>query len=237
MIRLLSLLLCLAVSGFAAHAQFSKGDVILDLTGSYIESYNSSGVNISRYSSKIKTLDLAISMGYCFTNSFTAGFGIEYINTNELTNYEFYYPNAFTLLERLDSKANIFAPHIFFRYNKNITGKLFFQAELSSTYGFVSTNQESLQVGIRIYGNGVIDDNVLPGTFATGTETSDNSSLFNVALQPEFVYFLSDKIGLLLKIGGIQYNTDFDAHEWQITLNPSSWEYGFFLRVGKIQQL
>ena len=79
-----------------------------------------------------------------------------------------------------------------------------------------------------------LDPEIFVLNFVTGSEGSNNSGLLNISLKPEFAYFISEKAGLLLKVGGLHYNSyDFEEHEWKVSINPALWDYGFFLRFGK----
>ena len=222
------------LTGSHAFSQFIQDDVILDFTGSYVESYSSSGVTTSKYSGIDKTLDLKISIGLCISKNLTAGLGLQYGHIQNETRFQFYYYDNFILVEKLETKATVFAPLVYLRYNRPVIGKLWFSAELSTMVGKVSTQYESMNMGAKMYPDTMTFHEIEPGNFLRGSEHHENSKILSVSLKPVFSYFLTEKIGLRIGMGGIQYNSyNFEAHEWQVTLNPSSWEYGFFVRFGK----
>ena len=96
--RIILVFLFFTVSRFMSYSQFAKGDILLDFTGSYVESINSSGGNITSSSLKSKTLDLNLSLGYCFSNSFALGFGLEYGHIDDLSQTRFLFYQRFALL-------------------------------------------------------------------------------------------------------------------------------------------
>lgn len=227
------ILVFLTFSNLCLFSQFTKGDVLLDLSGSYVESSDGSNGGISSFSSKNKTLEMSISLGTCFSNSFSIGFGLNYghVNKTDLTRFLFY--QRYYLIDQTETKASIIAPGVYLRYNKNVFGKLWFMAEFNTAYGFIDSGYESLSAGSE---NKESEDLEPSLSFVNSYESGDKSGLLNVSLSPEFAYFLGDKVGLMIKIGGIQYTSyDFEEHEWKVSVNPSTWEYGIFFRFQKKQ--
>lgn len=224
-------LVFLTFSNLCLYSQFAKGDILVDLTGSYIESIDGSHNGITSFSSKSKALEMSISLSTCVTNSFSIGFGLDYGHVNETDQTRSLFFQKYYLMDETETKATVVAPSLYLRYNRNIFGKLWFMAEFSTAYGFVDSWYESISAGASDPGL-----ESPPLNFFAGSDGSDNSGLLNVSLSPEFAYFLGEKVGLMIKIGGIQYTSyDFEEHEWKVSVNPSTWEYGIFFRFQKKQ--
>lgn len=219
----------MVLTHFLSHSQIKKGDILFDLTGSYVESTSSNGVYVSNYWGKTKSLDAFFSVGYSISNSFIAGVGVGYTHLKETRNYSFMYINNFMLAEQMNIKSSIISPLIYLKYYKQIFGKLLFSANLSSSFGFIDLENESLSAGRISFTQGA---NLSP--FNNSYTEKKESNYLAVSLQPEFSYFLTERWGVMMKIGGIRYNSyDFDEHDWTISFNPNKWEYGVFLKLGK----
>lgn len=216
------------ITNLLIYSQVKKGDVILDFTGSYIESINNSGVSMSNYSGKTNTIDVGFSFGYSISNSFILGLGIEYDHIKDIRNYSFSYYNAFFLAEQMEIKTNVVSPLFYLKYYKQVFDKLLFSINFNASYGFTDSNYQSMNVGASSF----TQNNFPPFSISNSKDSKGN--YLSIALQPEFNYFLTEKLGLIVKIGGVRYNSyEFKDHEWKISLNPSNWDFGLFLRFGK----
>ena len=227
--KALIVLVLVIFSNYWLYSQFTKGDVLVDLTGSYIESVSGSGGGITTSATKSKTLDINLSVGTCISNSFSLGFSIEYGHASNLEKNDIYVFERYILKDQVETKANIIAPGFFLRYDKNVLGKLCFIAEFNTSYGFVNSTYDVISAG-----SSRLVDLDTPLSYVYAYDGSDESEIFNISLSPELVYFLGEKVGLMIKIGGIQYTSfDFKEHEWKVSVNPSTWEYGIFFRFKK----
>ncbi|HEX3007275.1 MAG TPA: hypothetical protein VHO90_06630 [Bacteroidales bacterium] len=225
----LLIIILFVLTHFLSYSQIKKGDILFDLNGSYVESTSGSGVSVSNYWSKNKSLNTFFSVGYSISNSFVAGVGVGYTHLKENRNYTFLYSNNFMLAEQMKIKSSIVSPLIYFKYYKLMFGKLLFSANLSSSFGFIDLDTESVSAGRT----SLIQNTNLSPFNDSYTEKNKSNNLV-VSLEPEFSYFLTERWGVLMKIGGIKYYSyDFEDHDWTISFNPNKWEYGVFLKLGK----
>jgi len=227
----LSVLLILIAWGYS-NAQLRKGDVILNLSGNYDENFTNSGVSISSLSGKTKTLNAGVSMGFVTSKSLVLGFGLEYGHIRNVQNYSFLNPGAFLLYETQDIKSNIVAPMVYAKYYKKVMSRIYVGLGLEGNYAFVNSDNGSDIVTVPFINSSGVTSAV-QSTLSSSRESASYEA-FNAMLRPEVDCFLTKTLGLSLKVGGARFTSySFNEHEWHISLNPSSWEYGLFWRFGK----
>jgi hypothetical protein len=209
-------------------SQINQGDLVFDFTGNYDESITSEGVETSYSTGKTKTLGFGLSVGQAIGNSLIIGLGTEFYKVNDLQHYSFSYYMSFHLIEEMKSETRVAMPFAYIKYYRNITEKLSFCIDLRGGYGFVNTEYTSTKAGISYFSEGTT------GTYANTTTKSDKSKMYQGLLQPVLNYLITPKLGLSIRVGGISYTShDSKESEWKIRVNPSEWQYGVFLRLGK----
>lgn len=232
------LLVILFHLAFMAKAQVTKGDLLIDATGSYVKTVNSSGVHMSNYTNHLYNGQVGLSAGFAVSSSVIIGLGVEYKYDKNITVYEsFTYESSSYLhstinkyYERYNSFKNVWTPHIFMDYLVPVTNKWQFSMRLNAGYGFASSHNKSRSVHVQ---------SQLEPTYYTpfrliGSDDKPKTQYFEASLQPTISYFITPKIGVRLALGGVQFMLPESSEDyWNISFSPINWQYGLFMRFGK----
>lgn len=230
----LSLIICISLITNLTFSQLTKSNKLFRLTGSYVETNNSSGGSIFTKNELDKTLHVGASLAYCLSNHFAAGIGLEYLHSKTLNNTSINYYSNWYMAEMAESKANVISPSVFLNYYRNFSEKWVFTLCLNSGYGNAHIKTNSMSVGEKALNVDTLGIYSPEDFFLRSEELIVDYNYFNISLQPELSYFITEKIGICLEIGNISYTYfDFKFHLWDIRINPAHWTYGVFFRFGK----
>ena len=222
---------------FHLSAQTYGNKGVLDFSFNYIESVSNNNSTFSQFKSETNSLDFGLSYGFCFNNHFTWGFGINYghIKENDLNTIflmDFNEDHDYFGKEALEIKSNIIAPLLYFKYNKQLFNKLYLSTRLTVSYGFVESKSECF----NYHSDGSLYFTPVSTSSSMVTTINDTkkSQYLGITLQPELCYFLTNRLGFIVKLGGVGF-TDFEGQDqhWTLSMNPSYWSYGLILSIGK----
>lgn len=231
----LTLALLIALAS-ATHAQIKKGDVLLNLSGNYDENHNYNGVAVSNLSEYSKTLNGGLSAGLAVSNSLVIGAGLEY---GRIKNNQTYYSlldinnSIYTTYNQSKTTTSVIAPMLYAKYLKKAISRIYVGGHFEANYGFAKSESE-FGTSTMAWEKSFSTFSSAPVTTVSGGNADNSTQLLNLMIQPEITCFLTKKLGLSLKAGGVRYtSTNNNIHEWHISLNPSSWEYGLFWKFRK----
>ena len=189
---------------------------------------------MSSLDTKNKTVDTDFKIGVAVSKSFVLGLGLEYAHTTENRNY-FTYDQTTAREELMTVKSHAILPNIYLKYYKPFFTKFQFALNLNAGYGTIESEYSSITTSITpIVGPG--SNEIGTGTSAnivSGYGSSSGINIFVVDLQPEIHYFITPTLGAMVQLGGVSYTLyGLEDHNWIVSLNPSTWSYGLFLRFG-----
>lgn len=229
---------------FMAKAQVAKGDLIIDATGSYVKTVNSSGVSMSNYTNNLYNGQVGLSAGLAVSSSVIIGLGVDYVYDKNITVYKsFTYENTSNLYstnyiynEVYKGAAKVWTPHIFMDYLVPVTNKWQFSMRLNAGYGFASIHNKSTGVHTQsfyFYGPENYHIEEPPPSYISFND-KPKTHYFEASLQPTISYFITPKIGVRLALGGVQFMLPESSEDyWNISFSPINWQYGLFMRFGK----
>ncbi|MCH8555118.1 MAG: porin family protein [Schleiferiaceae bacterium] len=186
----ITLILGLVVGTYTAQAQLEKGSLLLSGDIGFNSStgkmeITSGGNTVTQADPKFTDFNLNLQGGYFVADNFAVGLGIGY-GLSKITE------DGDDFLDEIST--GIFAINPFARYYIPYTNKFAFFAQLDLGIGFGSTKTESRM------GNTTITD-----------EGSVN--VFGIGVSPGFTYFLTESIGLDLRVGFLGYNSASTSFE------------------------
>jgi hypothetical protein len=209
-----------AISIFKLNAQIDRGNVILSVDGMYNILNSGSGVYNNSFSEKKYSLVLGASVTFMLDKGFLLGIGLDFFNEND------YYVSNLNIVNNIDQLehniiySSVLLPNIYAGYAVKIMDKLYFNTNLKVSQGVSLSN---------IYGGVAQTNYITMENSVNSTYIHDFSAYTSAALQPEFTYFLTRKIGLSLNTGGINYSFigwNMANSNLEINFNPSNWLFG-----------
>jgi hypothetical protein len=254
--KIYSLVIILVFFHFAASAQYNQGNIYID--GSV--NYNNDNVNVGTLmvgaptETKSTNFIVSPSIGYFVANNFAVGIGLEYksLFSSNTTLTESFFNSG--VLERqtydvTSSKWKELAPSIFVKYIFPISDKLSFSLNAKFSHGLLTDEMSVNSTTINYNPQG----GVLNQTTAdvVTEKPSKQTNRFNIS--PEFLYLITNKIGLKVNFTGFSYNSvPVISHSYEtvdgtrfsnvvnygtqkttsFNINPSSWSFGVFILLG-----
>ena len=213
-------------------SQMEKGSLTFLLDGHYMKTSSSAGVSTNYTATDGDYVSFAPSVAYGLTNHLTIGIGVDYERDKE-ERYNHLYFNHFAQAEMMHIKSKALLPSLYLGYHHPLTNKLFIGSTMKFSYGEVKTSYQTTYAGVEELT--VIDElNEAPNIYVRSIESETKTDYFRVRLYPELTYFLSERFGLLLGLGGIEYSLhdwEQDTSSWQVNFNPSYWRLGFKLNL------
>lgn len=228
------LLAFIGISAIDTFSQIDKGKVIISIQGNYVKSSTSTGGITNQNVTSGKYVSLGASFGSFISERFKIAFGLDYNWDKELRlSSLFIRPSAAE--EQMEIKSSALLPNINFGYYYPVINKLYVSANLKFSYGKIKVDYNSMYMVSQSNPSPVLSDPTSDPTnyFAVSTQTS-KYDFFNTGINPELVWFISEKIGLSLGLGGIEYSiTDWknDNSTWSVNFNPTYWELGVKVKL------
>ena len=221
------LIVAIAFTAFDLHSQFKKGDSFFNVNGMYANTTTETGVNSNSLSVKGKYFNGGVSLSAIISNCLLIGAGLDYNNQKEIRNSNLLLLDNTFQAEEMNVNSSFLIPNIYVGYYYGITKGLYFNTNLKLRLGTNNTNVDGQQVFIS---------SIFPSTDNTAlTEISKNykyekkADYFSTSILPELTYFVTNKIGLTLGVGGLEYAlTGWDTENSNFTLNfnPNNWQLG-----------
>ncbi len=217
------LIVLIVFSTMDLFGQISKGDIIISFDGNYMKTNTENGVTTNLLSAKGQYLSIGSSFGYFFSNQFIIGIGLNY-DWGKETRFNKLYFNNFLQEEEMNIKSNVFLPNIYLGYYFPITSKLYFNTDLKFSYGTIHSDTKTTYAGA-----GPSFD-----SYIRSSAKESKSDYFSSQICPELTYFISTKLSLYLRLGGIEYSLiDWKKENsgWAVNFNPSYWKFGIKVKI------
>lgn len=230
----------ISVLAFNLLAQQKKGDNDVVINGMYNTTTNQTGVEGNSNSVKSHLLNMGAALSGSMNNHFLIGVGLDYVSQNDdrVSNFTFYNQSIeYLKYETMNLKSHVFLPNVFVGYYSRILDKLYFNSNLKLSYGQINTNTEGQQIDMKynLPTNGVYP---IVGTFdpvvTYGNKSEDKTDFSSAAIIPEITYYFSNRFGISLGLGGIQYsftNWKIKNSSFSVNFNPSNWQVGIKLPI------
>ena len=224
--RIIVILFVLTAST-SVYSQFCKGDYSISLNGNYYKGSSSSGVATNSFSSIGENLKTYLSIEHYKTSKSYHGFGVGfYWGDNDMTNSLL--SKKFSQIETMNLKSIKIFTNLIYGYYLQIADNLFINVSTRVGFGVLSTNFDSEYKNYQHPYGGTLDQ----GESADENlsfNSSESYGEFGSSISPEFNYFFSDRFGLCLHLGGIEYSIlDWkkDLSFWKVDINPNIWRLG-----------
>jgi hypothetical protein len=231
-------IILLILSSIDLFAQFNKGNVIVNFDGNYQKTNNESGVSTNQTSIKGQYLSLSPSIGYCFSNQWLIGFGIDYnLSKEDRINGIFF--NLAIQQTETNIKSKVFMPNINLSYNCQIINNLYLSAVLKLGIGTINTETKTVYAYRSSFiGNAIPQTDTVSlsniNNYNSGFNSTHQFDYFNSSLSPEIIYFIKPKFGIYLGLGGLEYSMiDWknDNSNFAVNFNPNFWRIGIKVRL------
>lgn len=231
-------LFLLILSSIDLFAQLNKGNIIINIDGNYQKSNTESGISVNFTGVKGQYLSLSPSIGYCFSNQWLIGFGIDFNVVNE-DRVNVLYFNLALQQTQSNIKSKIVVPKINLSYNYQIISNMYLSAVLNVGIGRIKTETNTIYAFRSNKIGGAIDqtDTVsLPNSnnYNSGLNSTYQYDYFSTTLSPEILYFIKPRFGIYLGLGGIEYSMiDWknDNSYFALNFNPKYWRIGIKVRI------
>jgi len=212
---------------FDLHSQFKKGESFFNVNGMYTKTTTETGVNSNFLSVKGKYINGGLSLSAIISDCFLIGAGLDYNNQKEIRNSNLLLLDNSFQAEEMNVNSSFLVPNIYVGYYYGITKGLYFNTNLKLRFGTNSTKVEGQQAYIT---------SLIPSTdISTVTELSKNykyetkADYFSTSILPELTYFITNKIGLTIGVGGLEYalrGWDTENSNFTLNFNPNNWQLG-----------
>ena len=210
------------------YSQFKKGESFLSISGMYSRGTTESGVNFNTTFVKGEYINSGMSLSAVISDCFLIGAGLDYNNKNEIRNSNLLITDKYFQAEEMNLNSSILVPNIYVGYYYGITRELYFNTNLKLRFG-ENTIKVNGQQELTTLLNTSSDINIYPEKLITTYKYKTKGNYFSTSILPEFTYFVTNKIGLTLGIGGIEYAlTKWDTKNstFVLNFNPNNWQVG-----------
>ena len=207
-------------------SQMEKGSFTFLLDGHYMKTSSSTGVSTNYSATDGNYTSFAPSVAYALTNHLTVGIGADYERDKE-ERHNYLYFNHFAHFEMMNIKSKTLLPSLYLGYHHPIANRLFIGSSLKFSYGKIKSSYQTTYAGINEFEGG-------PNNYLNSIGSEAETDYFRVKLYPELTYFLGQRFGLSLGLGGMEYSLydwEQDTSGWQVNFDPTYWRLGFKLNL------
>lgn len=104
------------------------------------------------------------------------------------------------------------------------------------SYGKIKTEYETVYAEREMLSSDGLDGFMEDTNLSTmnGFFGESDTDYFGTQLDPGLTYFVTDKFGVFLGLGGIKYSlADWESNnsDWSINFNPSEWSFGIKFKM------
>ncbi|WP_423129590.1 hypothetical protein [Gaoshiqia sp. Z1-71] len=213
-------------------SQMEKGSFTFLLDGHYMKTSSSTGVSTNYSATDGNYTSFAPSVAYGLTNHLTVGIGADYERDKE-ERYNHLYFNHFAQAEMMNIKSKALLPSLYLGYHHPIANRLFIGSTMKFSYGKIKSSYQTTYAGMEEL---TIIDELQEGSvnYSRSIGSEAETDYFRVKLYPELTYFLGQRFGLSLGLGGMEYSLydwEQDTSDWQVNFDPTYWRLGFKLNL------
>lgn len=218
-----------------SYSQIEQGNFQVSLSGNFTKTASQSGLNFNKIASQTKNFNSGLSFGYFISNNFLLGVGADYSWQNEVKQGVLFIDEIAYQLGESQTKARSITPFIFGEMYLPVVDKLYFSTKLKAGFGFVSSTEKGAMVNTGIYSGSdltLIEQNQNTGKVSR-YQADNKGDFIGLQLSPRFTYYFSEHFGLIISMGGIEYdiiNWSLDNSVFVANFNPQFWELGVSLK-------
>jgi len=227
------LLIVLVFATLYSFSQYKKGASFLSINGMYSKNSSETGVNFNSVFIQGKYINAGISLTNIISNNFLIGAGLDYNNQNETRQSKLIILDRYIQVEDMYLKSNILVPNIFVGYYYKIAKSFYFNTNLKFRLGENYSKTEYLQALATPVTNTSYLSDTSPSSAHNGAYET-KTDYFSTSLLPELTYFISDKTGFTLGLGGIEYALNdwkSENSSFTINFNPNNWLVGVKIQL------
>jgi hypothetical protein len=199
------LLFAIITSGFALFSQDLERKYLINLTGGYNK--RSDDISYGGTSNETKTIVGKAQIGiYYKLNSFLYfGVGFEYQKWKEESDNGYYYHddnnnNTFIFYVNPSVERVALLPSLNFKLWQNITNKFFVGLNIINAYGFITMKEKYTAI--------MAVDNPVDFLHITTLYNDEyDKTCYTFILEPELMYYFSDRLGLTVQIDFFKFDT------------------------------
>ena len=227
MMRKIIASLIIFATSMSVYSQINKGTIAVSVSGNYYDGSSLSGVITNSLTTKTQNIDAGLSIEYFVKSNFSFGVGLDYSWGKE-DRINSFSSKTFSQEEFMNVKSNLILPSIIGGYYLHVIDRLYLNMNLRLSYGRYSINSHSDYLWIQQNDDWTHTQTGAINEFISW-DSDNNYSYFGSSLSPEINYFFSEKLGLCLRLGGIEYGIldwDKDQSSWNVNFNPNYWRLG-----------
>lgn len=218
------------IIGLNCNAQIEKGKFLFGIEGGFTKEPTEMGVTSNVLQTSGKKLNLAGGIEYVFSESLSAGIGLDYAwNKDERTNSIFLDGSlSFVQNEMMEIKQRILLPNIHITHHYKVIDDLYISTSFAFSYGKVKTEYNTTIASINQESNTYMPSLSGSATSRSMEEETD-SELSSISLSPKINYFVFKRIGLYLSLGAMEYSLidwETDNSIWGVNFSPKYWQLG-----------
>jgi hypothetical protein len=219
--------LIIFATSMSVYSQIRNGTIAVAVSGNYYDGSSLSGVTTNSLTTKAQNIDAGISIEYFVKSNVSIGVALDY-GWGKEDRVNSFSSNTFSQKEFVNVKSTLILPSLIGGYYLQVMDRLSLNMNVKLSYGSCSINSHADYLWIQQNDDwthlqtGAINEFI-------SWDTDNNYSYFGSSLSPEINYFFSEKIGLCLKLGGIEYGIlDWDKYQssWNVNFNPNFWRLG-----------
>lgn len=126
------------------------------------------------------------------------------------------------------------SPNLFIGYYYPIINKLYFNTTLKVGYGKVKTNYSTIYIGMEELGSNPFVISSYANQYAKSSYADYKYDYFISKIQPAVTYFISNRVGLSISLGGIEYSMidwKSKASDLRVNFDPAYWSFGLKYKI------
>lgn len=185
---------------------------LIDIYGGYQSHQDKVSIGGIDNESTITSGKIDLGISYKVNNFLYVGLGFEYLNWNAKQDNSYYNDddennNTFVLYNNSILKNSIFLPSINGKLFRFITDKWFIGLNIKNGYGFINAKSESIaEMKVKFLSNDTAftSNNT---AFKRGYKEDIDKTYYTFSLEPELMYFISDKVSLKMQVVGYRFDT------------------------------
>ena len=184
---------------------------LIDIYGGFQSHQDKVSIGGIDNESTITSGKIALAISYKVNNFLYVGLGFEYLNWNAKQANSYYNDddennNTFILYNNPIIKNSIILPSINGKLFRFVTDKWFIGLNIKNGYGFINAKSEYIaEMKVKYLSNNPAFISNIPA-FKTGYNEDIDKTYYTFSLEPELIYFISDRVSLKMQVVGYRFD-------------------------------